>query len=125
MRLPPNDEIAYVAGFYEGEGSIDCGGKGQYLRLLFSQKETEPLVRIREILWNGDIRKQVHKDGHVIHRLRSAGAARVMTTVGMMWPWLSNRRKAQIKEAIGKWRDYSTKKPLKGSIKPKKGISDA
>ena len=114
MRIPSKEERAWVAGFIEGEGcftpqqSTYKGKKTYAFRVSASQVEREPLERLQKMFGVGQIyempRDKPHSTCHV-WMITKTGEA--MTAIGMIWPYLSRRRKEQIWNASLKVKGFN------------------
>lgn len=104
-------DIYWLAGFYEGEGTICAySTNGGFLSLRICQKNIEPLNRCQS-LFGGKIyhtfnkkRNNAEIDNWVLTGVRAAGMA--MT----LFPLLTRRRQGQIAKALKTWRAVPTKK---------------
>jgi len=96
-------ELAWVAGFLEGEGTFAFSRSAQVTAV---QVQREPLDRLLQIL-GGTIqgpyenKKSTRCQPFFRWCLYGAPAAGVMFT---MFPWMSLKRRVQIKKAIARWR---------------------
>lgn len=104
-------DIAWCAGFYEGEGTLVFTGK--HLEFKITQVEREPLDKFASIMGgvrvlgpykNGRSDKKIYSmNGYVAHDIKIIYEA--------MLPWLSERRVEQAEKAFLAYCDY--KKSLK------------
>ena len=96
LRKPRTEEIAWAAGFYEGEGSVSALGT---LVAQITQVNREPLERFVPIF------------GGRIHSIRGTntigplhgwyvGGALALSFFEQVEPWLSDKRRVQIKTAL-------------------------
>lgn len=104
-------ELAWAAGFFEGEGCIECcpttqskrhGYDSFCTRLTLSQKgtETDPpdvLVRFANLLKGGKIYKEKDRD---MWRYVICKKWYVKAALKSMLPWLGERRSAKAHECI-------------------------
>lgn len=135
------EDFAWVAGFYEGEGSVCLHNCGRYKRISLQvwQSSTEPLDRTRATLGFGLIAGP-YKNNSNFKRATTlkpkylwsvSGFERVQASIAMMWPWLSQRRRARAVELMDQYRAYQAALPFqrkseavrgrfknKGSTKP-------
>lgn len=96
-RVPTSHDIAWVAGFYEGEGHAS-GIKGRTIAHL-TQKDPETLYRIREY-FGGSITQVRINTPHYCHQWKLYGdKARLFFQA--IYPYMSVRRKLQIEKANG------------------------
>jgi len=105
-------ELYWAAGFLEGEGSFVAASaacrtrperKTVTIRLSACQVQIEPLERLQRI-FGGYIRSYPHyKNWSPLFRWEVSGrrAAALMFT---LWSIMSPKRKAQIENAIAKWK---------------------
>jgi hypothetical protein len=92
------NELYWIAGFLEGEGSfLKCGGT---IMATATQVQREPVDRLKKLL-GGDIctfsRKEVI--GHVYYRWNMYGK-RAEVLMKMLFPMMSPRRQEQISKAL-------------------------
>lgn len=95
-RRPTMLDIAWAAGFIEGEGTLDSrarpvGTLGT--RLSVGQVNREPLQRLQEI-FGGSIREQAQGRYRPIH-IWSVSGARARGAVLTIWRFLSEKRRQQ------------------------------
>lgn len=88
-------DIAFFAGFFEGEGSACGAGNGSTI-VQVPQKDPEVIIRARS-LWGGSLTQPEGRDIWVW--VMSGDRARKF--LQDVYPYLSNRRKAQIEAAGG------------------------
>jgi len=107
-------ELAWAAGFFDGEGSIGSYDP-QSLRLSVSQKQPELLNRFRDTMWGMGIVVGPYYTQHSngIYQYQLNGFAKVQQAVALLWPYLGPYKKEQSSKAIAKYLDQwrSTKKP--------------
>lgn len=97
VKVPTSHDIAWVAGFYEGEGHIS-GIKGRTIAHL-SQKNPETLFRVRE-MFGGSITQVRINTPHYCHAWKLYGD-RARLFFQAIYPYMSVRRKLQIEKANG------------------------
>lgn len=92
-------EIAWAAGFFEGEGTItQCNG-----RLVTRVKNTdeEPIYHFASIIRFGEVYGPYHHPGQADGCKRKpywvwhAEEYEALEVLELLWPWLSGRRKGQ------------------------------
>lgn len=100
-------EIAWAAGFYEGEGTFftrtsrgrDHTPFPNGLVLTIVQRHEEPLLRFHGIIGYGTIYQRIRRDKPMwwltITRTKEA-----LQVAELLWPWLSERRQEQILSAV-------------------------
>ena len=93
------ESAAWLAGFWEGEGSIK-GAKGGFFVLNASQVNREPLDKFQELCGFGKIYGPRPNPGRPnskpIHTFSVSSFEHVQQIVIFIWPYLSRRRKDQI-----------------------------
>lgn len=106
------EEIAWAAGFIDGEGSLGAG-RGKGVSLEVGQVSREPLDELARI-FGGSIyeRPRRHVRGGTFYRWTLAGAPQVVAALCLLHPYLRvKRREAEILIAIAATfgpRGYST-----------------
>lgn len=96
-REPSDIDIAWLAGLFEGEGSV-TGKNGKKAVVSIPQKDAEILFRCREML-GGSISKVIREDTHLhVFSLCGDGGRRFLQAI---YPFMSTRRKMQIEKAGG------------------------
>lgn len=97
------EEIAWLAGFYEGEGHC-CYTNGR-LEFVLPQRNREPLTHAQALIGGTIyILERTTATGRIamIHRLLIRGP-RAEMVLRLLWPHLSRRRRAQIDSALAKY----------------------
>lgn len=117
------ENIAYVAGLYEGDGTIiytTTPLKKPYMRLTIAMSDWEPLEMAQAILGVGSLGKpiseQYHKDAFVrkpIYRYNIHGLEKVQYVIAMIYPWLSPRRKKQAKKVLERYKNAFSQRETK------------
>jgi len=101
----PDLEIAWAAGFYEGEGSISACG-GHHLILSLGQVDIEPLGRFATAMPSGAIsgpKKQNSALSRKPFYQFQANGEGALNCIRAMWPNLSTRRREQALRAFVRW----------------------
>ncbi len=99
-RSPVEGEVAWAAGFLEGEASF-CQTHEGYLRIEASQVNHEPIQRLREI-FGGSVRLREARGQRLDGYRRSdiyiwcISGRRAEEVAAAIAPWLSQRRLDQI-----------------------------
>lgn len=89
-------EVAWLAGFYEGEGSV--WARESRLRIVFSQNNLEMLNRVRSLIGCGSI--QIHgRTQQVV--VTGFPALQICEAI---LPWMGTRRRKQLERAIAHYR---------------------
>lgn len=54
----------YIAGFFDGEGTISCFGKHKVVRVVISQTNQEVLDKIKDFTGVGNVIKETKRESH-------------------------------------------------------------
>lgn len=100
---PSTKEIAWAAGFYEGEGSCDSSYRGK-LRVVTYQCNPEMLRRMRRY-FGGRVRRNSRKptEKRRVLWVWEAGGIRAAGVLLTLYPFLSRWRRRQALRAIRGW----------------------
>jgi hypothetical protein len=101
-------ELAWAAGFFDGEGSVymrDSGNKNKaylYATVAISQNDTEVLERFRAAVGLGSITGPVsYKDKTLpMYQLRIGSYPEVVKVKELLWPFLSSKKKEQFDHVL-------------------------
>jgi hypothetical protein len=109
-----SDEIAWAAGYYEGEGS--CHQRYGYFRtskgelrrrrspqyvLQIGSTDKEPLDRFRKAFGFGTVTGPYQDGVWQPHwKYAISGFEKVQAVLAAIWPWLSPRRQKQARRAL-------------------------
>jgi hypothetical protein len=99
--MPTTAELAWVAGFLEGEGSF-CGGKAGQITVSAVQVQAEPLVRIQRLV-GGHLYQYINNHGRAYFRWTLNGTHAIGLTF-TLFTWLSPRRRAQATAMVATWK---------------------
>jgi len=96
---PSPIDIAWAAGFYEGEGSC-CGYKKRSITAHACQKNPEPLHRLRA-LFGGSVNEYANpgttKTGTIFNWVVAGDKARIF--LALIYPFLTVKRKSQVDQS--------------------------
>jgi len=111
MRAVNREDLAWLAGFFDGEGCVSVSQRdrkqGSYsaLRLQITQCDRAPLDKTKSILGFGNVngpypsfshhKSATRKAGKLKWSYNTSGFERVQATIAMMWPWLGEQKKRQ------------------------------
>lgn len=88
-------ELAWAAGLFDGEGTTSVlaakRDKWKYPRMSMAQKNPEVLYRLQALL-GGKVYKS---NTRAIYNWNLYKEEDVINALNMMWPWLSEQKKAQ------------------------------
>lgn len=110
MSEPTESEIAWMSGFFDGEGCIWY--QGEYVRLMIASSDKDLIYRWKELSQCGNIRvkktKNVrHKDSYQWFTSKQEDVKRLLL---LMVPWFGERRTKKTLESLEKMDDYSRNK---------------
>ena len=88
------EELAWAAGFIDGEGSFTSHNGGTYPRLSATQAHKEPLERLQK-LWGGTVGVQrPSREGRkTIYYWELYGFAKVQNAFAQMYTWLGKAKR--------------------------------
>lgn len=97
-------DIAWVAGVFEGDGSVFMAGNGYTPQVTIAMTDKDVVERVCTIVGRGKI------DGPYISnktlgktpmwRWRTSGWMSVQAFIAMIWSWLGDRRRSRAKEIL-------------------------
>lgn len=91
----------WIAGFYEGEGSIGAYGKCNSLKLRIAQNELEVLIKIQTFMQQFDIYGTITNNKKC--SLLNLSPLSVEKFIKAIWPFMhSNYKKQQVIDAFAK-----------------------
>ena len=98
-------ELAWAAGFFEGEGCISAVPRahgGHRFQIQICQVDTEPLERFRLAVGVGSLFGPYQYKGNrqPHYRFQTASFEDTQAVIAMLWRWLSRRRKDQAKRTL-------------------------
>lgn len=110
--MPYNKEdVAWLAGFWEGEGSIKGSKTGSFV-LNITQVDKEPLDKCVSILGfgvvYGPLTYAYKPNSQPYYTFSVSTFERVQQVVILIWPYLSRRRKDQIKACFARIHEVYT-----------------
>lgn len=93
--------VAWAAGFFEGEGGAYPGRRCVMLRVV--QSDREALERFAAVVGCGTVRPIATSalGRRPMFAWQVARRADVARIVAAFWPWLTERKRGQIAEALG------------------------
>lgn len=102
MFIPNRENLAWAAGFFDGEGTTSCVKhlhKYNYPVLVVAQSEPSVLLKFQSIFGmgkvNGPYKYKNRPNNQPYYQYRVHGFEKVQAIVAMMWNWLGERKKAQ------------------------------
>lgn len=100
-------ELAWAAGFFDGEGCVGAWKRGSRIdhpSLTIAQSETSTLLRFQQaIVGLGNVRgpyRTNYPHALPVFQFHIHGIEKVQAAMAMLWPWLSERKRAQFKAAM-------------------------
>jgi hypothetical protein len=117
-------DVAWAAGFYEGEGTITCGSGGKNRpnaawRMSVSQIHEEPIKRFHRIVgvgYRGGWRSS--SSGRLAYVWAAAAENDIWHVITLLWPHLSERRRDQILDVVNRRQEYLDSRIVK--MRPRK-----
>lgn len=101
-------DLAWAAGFYEGEGSCCCtynnGKKYNRIQITLAQNNdgdspAETLIRFRKIMGCGYLYKKTDKQ----HQFVAQSANDVLECINTLWDYIGTKKKEQITKCMNKY----------------------
>ena len=137
MFIPILTEVAWAAGFFDGEGTFGChGGQpsrlkagriSKYLGMSVNQVDAFVLERFKKAVGGlGSvggpyiIKKENRKP---IYSWRATNFEEIQATIAILWKYLSPVKKAQIKNAISAYHENKIVPKYKKCISSKHNVS--
>jgi len=117
------EDIAWIAGFFDGEGNIGCVRRKYVgLHVQIGQADPELLERIRDTLDFGKVYGPYRAGGSFTTRngfkpkwlWMVQGFERVQAFAAMVWPWLSTRRRDQVRQTLAAFAEHKVLHPGPG-----------
>ena len=115
ITITRNEDLAWAAGFYDGEGSttIHRKGKHAYPRCTVAQKHTGVLEKFQRIVGCGTISfKEATATHNECHYWQARSHAETEMVIGLLWPWLGTQKREQAERrlAASTWHNGSKDK---------------
>lgn len=99
-KMKTDQDIAWAAGLFEGEGCITTGGRPDRWQLLLTSNDFDVIEKFSEIVevgTNSIVRRKIYEDGL---RWQCSRRIDVLCVLTDFLPWLGNRRTLRAMEAI-------------------------
>ena len=111
-----NEELAWAAGFFDGEGCVCNSGKSYLPHLYITQvghgsKEPEVLIKFKGIVGFGKIYKKVKYGSSFIYTFNISVVVIVKKVFNILWPYLSSVKKNQAIRVFSKYNKYCKEHP--------------
>jgi|SRR6185437_4290006 len=102
------DEIAWLAGIFEGEGTLDFDKKCNTVRMTICMTDKDVLDRVCQVAGFGKVipktsPSRMGPKKKPMYQWRIGNRAECLLLANAIFPWLGERRKARISEAIQRW----------------------
>lgn len=100
--MTPQEELAWAAGLFEGEGSVILGKRGEkilYHRLCITQTDLDVLEKFHQIVDIGNLVGPFKNGGlgtKIVHRWQAYKWKEISDLAIRFYPMLGNRRQEQI-----------------------------
>ena len=123
METERREQLAWAAGFFDGEGSICCNrernrtstrvGSLKLTLGIAQASDSEVLHRFKAAVGVGTVRgpfdRQIDNQNIVfvysVHNFED-----VQYAIAQLWPWLGTRKRQQAKHALVGWRTHPTRR---------------
>ena len=95
-------EFAWAAGLFEGEGSCFVGGKGnRQPRVALNMTDEDVVRRFAATIGRGNVRFYERPEpNQPVWQWSVQSAADVLYALGLLWPYLGERRRASATEVL-------------------------
>ncbi len=116
-EIPNATELAWAAGFFDGEGSTFNLQARRYPKISISQngpieRPPDVLVRFRQaVLEIGDLDGPIHDQGRIKWHYFVDGHDLVQAVIALIWPWLGEVKRVQAVAALREYREQG--RPLR------------
>lgn len=111
-------ELAWAAGFFDGEGSVFYRGrKRRELALTVAQADRRPLDRFAAAVGVGAVRgpyKQRYKNGKPYYVFSVSAHTRVQAIIALLWKFLSEPKREQARAALVEAAPYLRARFIRG-----------
>ena len=107
MLTTEREELAWAAGFFDGEGNVCCTSNGPRNRLKVAvqvnQTHKEVLTRFQNVVGVGAVygprpRKQANCND--VYQFHCSSFENVQQVIVRLWPWLSSVKRKQAHDAM-------------------------
>lgn len=95
-------ELAWAAGFYDGEGSTSVDTKTKSLQLNVGQAERTTLERFAAAVGAGQVYETMRDPGSLYFHWACTSASKQVVVIEKLWPYLSGPKKAQVQRCHAK-----------------------
>jgi hypothetical protein len=101
------EELAWAAGFFDGEGHCSGSRRKGDISMNMAQVDPRPLGRFHAAIWGlGKFvgpNKSSSKNGNEFYIWRTTNHEHVQAIVAMLWTFLSEPKREQVKHALVTW----------------------
>lgn len=88
-------ELAWAAGFFDGEGTTGYSAKAKSTRIQISQKEPELLHRFAAAVGHGSVCGPYRNGKGEVFQYRLSRRSEVVSVIAAMWPYLGEQKRRQ------------------------------
>lgn len=92
-------EVAWAAGFFDGEGTTSFSQAAKITRIQISQKDPALLHRFQKVFGLGVVRGPYRNGKGVVWQYRLTRKADVAKVISMMWPFMGDQKREQAMRA--------------------------
>jgi|SRR5215469_725774 len=112
-------ELAWAAGFFDGEGTVMWRGQSRKeLTLTIAQADIRPLIRFAEAVGFPGVRgpyEPRNPNGRLYYVYSVSSHIRVQAVIGMLWKFLSEPKREQATKALEEALPYVRARFINGS----------
>lgn len=118
MFEPNREELAWAAGFFDGEGSISVSAPqhkhsiGRALKIAIAQVDRRPLDRFIRAMGNvGNVKgpyKPLSK-GRLYYEFQTTKFEDVQAIVGMLWTFLSQPKREKARHVLARYHELGNR----------------
>jgi hypothetical protein len=113
-------DLAWAAGFFDGEGCFHCSGphrkrgglrKTLTIRAAITQVHPEVILKFQRIVELGNVYgPYIRPAGQPSYRWALASGSKVEVLLELLWPYLGSVKRIQGRDAVDRWRAYGNHK---------------
>lgn len=113
--MSDSHEIAWAAGFYDGEGHANYKAPSNSVHLSIDQVELSPLVRFRDAVGVGSLYgPYASNGGKSSYRYATTNLVDFQVAVDALWPFLCEPKKNQILRQVQRRWDVLSQRGIDG-----------
>lgn len=109
-QVPSREDLAWVGGFYDGEGScgtVNNGKKARFVTIRITQKNPELLVKIQELFGFGSVVGPYGETGKQSYRFGLSNFEHCQAFMAAIWGFIGTDKRKQFQRCFGLHRTHS------------------